>query len=293
MSLKEAGKNFVQRTAQNPVAWSAYRTFGRLSDYFGRVYGHARFVRETSERDETLRRITQELFPELKVSGGPFKGMRYPAARSYGSTLLPKLLGSYESELHPALEELLAKDYETIVDIGCAEGYYAIGLALRSARAAIYAFDSSSNARRICADMAELNDLANRIQIGSFCDDRLLRSISLGTRALILSDCEGYEGTLFTSDMAEFLAPHDVIIETHDFIDIELSTKMREAFAKTHHIQSIRSKDDIEKAHTYSFPQLVAYNTSTKRLILSERRPAIMEWLVMRTRARHTVSVSS
>jgi hypothetical protein len=203
------------------------------------------------------------------------------AARSYGSALLPKLLGSYESELHVVLEELLANDYQAMLDIGCAKGYYAIGFGLRSVRADIYAFDSSSDARRICSDMVRLNSLDDRIHIGAFCDERVLRSIPLGNRSLVLSDCEGYEGVLFTKDVAEFLAPHDVIIETHDFIDINLSTKMREVFAKTHHIRSIRSKDDIEKAHTYSFPQLNAYDINTKRLILSERRPAIMEWLVM------------
>ncbi len=120
-----------------------------------------------------------------------------------------------------------------------------------------------------------------RIHIGGFCDEKVLRSISLGKRSLIFSDCEGYEGVLFTQEVAQFLAAHDVISETHDFIDIDLSTKMREVFFSTHRIQSIKSTDDIEKAHTYVVPQLRAYDAQTKRLILGERRPAIMEWLVM------------
>jgi len=46
---------------------------------------------------------------------------------------------------------------------------------------------------------------------------------------------------------------HDLIIEAHDFIDIEISPKLRSAFAKTHDIQSIKSIDDIERAHTYRY----------------------------------------
>jgi protein-L-isoaspartate O-methyltransferase len=43
--------------------------------------------------------------------------------------LAPRLIGTYEDELHPHLAEALAADPEVILDIGCAEGYYAAGLA--------------------------------------------------------------------------------------------------------------------------------------------------------------------
>jgi methylase of polypeptide subunit release factors len=89
---------------------------------------------------------------------------------SLGSALLPKLPGSYESEVHAALEMLLKQDYSTIVDIGCAEGYYAVGLALRLPNARICALDTDSRARDSCAEMARLNCVDGRIQIGSFCD---------------------------------------------------------------------------------------------------------------------------
>ena len=281
MKLKDAGKNLVERTARNPVAWAVYKSCGRVAKFFGQFYGHARFVREGYERDQALQQIAEEMFPQPVVASGPFKGLKYPGVRSYGSALLPKLIGSYESELHETLEALLTNDYATIVDIGCAEGYYAIGIALRSQSAKVYAFDTSPDAQAICLEMAKLNGAANRVTIGSFCDENTLRAISLGNRSLIICDCEGYEGKLFTKELCAFLAPHDLIIETHDFIDIELSAKMREVFASTHRIQSFKSTDDIQKAHTYSFPQVLPYDRRTRRLILGERRPGTMEWLVM------------
>ena len=282
MKLKEIAKNVVARTASHPIAAPLYDLCGRLSDSLGRIYGHARFTRELGERDETLRKLTGEIFPELRVAGGPFRGMQHPSAQSFGSALLPKLLGSYESELHPVLEEMLRNDYGAIVDIGCAEGYYAVGLGLRFPRADIYAFDTSPHARRLCGEVAKLNGLNGRVHIGGFCDEATLRSISLGSKALIISDCEGYEGVLFTKEMVSaLLGKHDVIVETHDFIDIEISLRLRDVFTRTHQIRSIKSTDDIEKAHTYQYSQLDKYDTKTRRLILGERRPAIMEWLVM------------
>jgi hypothetical protein len=279
--MKVMAKTFVQRTANNRFAWFAYKTCGRLARYFGQIYGHARFTRENAERDETLTRIAGELFPSLTVATGPFQGLRYPRLRSVGSALLPKLLGSYESELHPALEMLLTRNYNAVVDIGCAEGYYAVGLGLRLKEAEIYAFDTDPRGREACAEMARLNGVDGRIHIGSLCDVNVLRSLPLGPKALIVADCEGYEKALFSDEISEVLARHDLVVEVHDFIDISISEHLRDVFSRTHRVQSIKSTDDIEKAHSYQYEQLGKYDTSERRLILAERRPAIMEWLVM------------
>src|SRR5438876_11547620 len=63
------------------------------------------------------------------VSNGSFRGMAY-VPEAVGSSLLPKLIGSYEQEITPAIEEMVAKRPPRIIDIGAAEGYYAVGLAL-------------------------------------------------------------------------------------------------------------------------------------------------------------------
>ena|ERR1700723_3843441 len=278
--MKTAAKRLIERTAHTPLAWFTYGLCGRLGHYFGQIYGHARWVRENVERDSTLARIVGDLFPTLTVAGGPFQGLHYPHRRSVGSALLPKLLGSYESELHAALEQLLTEEYETVVDIGCAEGYYAVGLGLRLSKAEIYAFDTDPRAREACAEMARLNGIDSRVHIGELCDEKVLRSLPLGDKALIVADCEGYEKELFDGEMCRFLARHCLIIEAHDFIDIDISSYLRAILAGTHQVQSIKSTDDIQKAHTYQYAKLEKYDTKERHLILGERRPAIMEWLV-------------
>ena len=66
-----------------------------------------------------------------QVQTGPFTGMHYiEEARS--SALLPKLLGTYEDESPiPTLEAFLAAAVPHRDRHGCAEGYYAVGLARR------------------------------------------------------------------------------------------------------------------------------------------------------------------
>jgi len=283
MSLKEIGKSFVGRTAKFPAAFAVYRFSGRIAQSLGQIYGHAHHTLEIGERDERLRKLTLELFPELIVAGGPFAGMKW-IVQPFGSALLPKLLGSYESELHPALEEAFRENYDTVVDIGCGEGYYAVGLARRLPQATVYAFDTNPHARRLCGRVVKLNGLEDRVRIGGSCDAAVLSSLPLGEKALIISDCEGYEKLLFDRNMAALLAKHDLIVEVHDFIDIEISSKLRDAFRETHQIGSIKSIDDIQKAHTYQYPRLDKYDLKTKWLVLSERRPGIMEWFVLKSK---------
>ena len=60
------------------------------------------------------------------VISGPFAGMQY-VNTSVGSALEPKILGTYELELHDVFERLLDKDFAAIVNVGAGEGYLAVG----------------------------------------------------------------------------------------------------------------------------------------------------------------------
>src|SRR5512140_2013789 len=82
----------------------------------------ADFARQSAERIRALG------LDRLEVLSGPFKGMRY-GDFSYNSALIPKLLGTYEADLHNWVGEALATGYDAVINVGCAEGYYAVGFA--------------------------------------------------------------------------------------------------------------------------------------------------------------------
>lgn len=271
--VKAIAQQLIRRTANNRLAWSVYKHTPARS--------YAGFVRYSAYRDALIARA-MERYPDLKVARGPFQGLRYPWAIAKCSELMPKLIGSYESELHATLNELLCNNYDSVVDIGCAEGYYAVGLALRLPETHVYAFDTDQDAVLLCAEMAALNGLSDRVHVRGFCDQETLRSLPLGSRALIISDCEGFEGTLFTRRLAESFVRHDLIIETHDFIQSDISERMRDAFIETHSICSIKSMADSEKERACQFAELAHFTSEDKRIIVRETRPGTMEWLVMR-----------
>lgn len=216
----------------------------------------------------------------LTVRNGNFAGMKYPSLTAIGSTLFPKLLGSYEQELAPVWRRIFARadSYTEVIDIGCAEGFYAVGLARRLPNAKIYAFDTNPAALRQCCEMAQLNGVADRIFTYANCTPETLRGTPVAGRALIISDCEGYEKQLFTYDLVPHLAQHELVIEVHDFLDIDISTQLRDVFAATHEVAVYSSIDDIKKAQSYDYPELAGLDLAQRKQVLAEGRPAIMEW---------------
>lgn len=174
------------------------------------------------------------------VQSGPFSGMRMLdlSARGDGD-IAPKLLGVYEQELHTALERF-AGPYDAMVDVGCAEGYYSVGLALRHPGTPMMAFDTDSAALEILAKMADLNGCSEQMRLGDFCDpDALIAHLADAPRSLIIADCEGYEKTLFTPEVARAAARSDVIIECHDIWDPDITPSIQRAFTDTHRVETV------------------------------------------------------
>ena len=277
--MKLSTKALIARILELPLVWALLKnTIGHLAWLYRKLSQiHGKDMILEQEDDDRIR----EIFANNQVLNGPFAGMRYPEGfRSCGSAIYAKLLGSYESELHTVLHELFVKDYSLIVDVGCAEGYYAIGFAMRKPGAFIYAFDIDRQAIALCQKMAEANGVAARVSFGAFCSPETLLTLDVNGKALIISDCEGYECTLFSNEVVQALANHDVIIEAHDYMKIEITRLLRERFSSTHRIREIESIDDIVKAYSYEYPQVRDLPLRLRSKIVAEGRPAIMRWLV-------------
>src|SRR4051812_1114737 len=114
--------------------------------------------------------INQKLLTSLgdRVIAGPFAGLRL-SPMTHDDHIGPYLLGTYEQELHPWWEQLLAIRYDQIIDVGCKFGYYAVGLALKYPQAQVVAFDTDHWARKATEEMTLLNRATN-VQALGFCD---------------------------------------------------------------------------------------------------------------------------
>jgi hypothetical protein len=200
----------------------------------------------------------------LRVSGGPFAGLTYPDLAA--TSLVPKLLGVYERELHGAVEHAVRADPEVIVNVGAADGYYAVGLARRCPSAAVHAFEADAGQRELLARVAAANGVDMRI--AGVARVEQLRGLPAG-RLLVVIDCEGCEGALLTPDELPSLRSATIIAELHDFVEPGLGDAVVRRFADTH---------DVALVQTGAQPP---ERGSPVALALSEYRPGPMRWAVM------------
>lgn len=254
---------------------------GRKLDSFNKYTNRQRRCGASRDLKSTL---VSEFFPDLIVKNGPFVGMKYPSAQATGSAMLPKLLGSYEDELLPAIKTFMSRGYTEIVDVGCAEGYYAVGFGRCFPEAKIYAYDVNSAAQEMCKAMGDANNIGNQLTVKSFCDQQSLRTLNYRGRALIVSDCEGYEKDLFDENIVDAMRPHDLLIECHDHMSPEISGTLEELFHKSHDIQKFYSLDTYRKAYSSQLPQLAECNFETRKFMVDEARGCSMIWLAMISR---------
>ena len=227
-----------------------------------------------------INRITRAIVKQhgYVVLDGPFAGMRY-VPQAAGSSLLPKLLGCYEAELHPTLASIINSNYRQVVDIGCAEGYYAVGLAMKIPDARIFGFDIDMRARQLCKDLAEANGVADRVLVAGECTGEQLATL-LDERTLVICDCEGCELGVLNPGVVPSLSLSDVLVELHDFIDGSISKTIVSRFTATHDIALI----DTAERDPSNWPVLESFNKFDQRVAVAEFREEKMQWAFMRSR---------
>ena len=216
------------------------------------------------------------------VQTGPFQGMWLPQETSWSDgDSSAKLLGCYEEELHGLMREIAGRGYPVVVNIGCAEGYYAVGLARLMQNTRVLAFDTDANAQRVCRQAAEVNGVADRLETGGACDTDLLRRILSRPRdSFLLVDCEGAELHLLHPEAVPALAECDFLVECHDFIDRSITQTLQARFLPTHDLRIVREGPRDPNA----YPMLARLGSLDRWLTVCEFRPEVMHWLYARRR---------
>ena len=214
-----------------------------------------------------------------KILNGPFAGMDYVKDATEGA-LAPRLLGSYESELHPAIARFAAEGFDCVIDVGCAEGYYAVGLARLMPTVTVYAYDIVEKARIACAELAAKNGVSDRVIIGELFTPTGFEAFA-DRKCLVMMDVEGAEDDLLRPDLSPALAQMSLIVETHDVYRPGVLERVRERFAATHDIQRLD-----QQAKTTPLPDWLARMGHLDHLLaVWEWRVRPTPWLVMTPKA--------
>ena len=206
------------------------------------------------------------------VRAGPFAGLRYPErVISHVTTAVPKLVGSYERELHEVVERAIEAGPSSVITAGSADGYYAVGLARRLPGATVHGFDVEPHWRRICARVAEENGLRDRVVVGERLEGSAFGELPVDG-ALVVIDCDGCEEALFRPDSVVRLAGATVLVETHDHLVPGVTDRLLERFAATHSAEVI----EAQPRWISEFPEIESLEGVTyvdRELAITEFRP--------------------
>ena len=232
---------------------------------------HRLRIRLGAIRQRTIPGLTAFVLTGGKVSGGPFAGMKY-ILTSIGSALAPKLLGSYEAELHDVIEQLFSRRFTLIVDVGAAEGYYAVGFARRFDTVPVIAFEQEATGRRLLARLATANNVRDMIDIRARCEPRDLQSV-LKPGALLITDVEGYERVLIDHEAVPALRRATILTEVHEAGN-ELGDQLCARLASTH----VASRIQPVARPLLHWEQKIA-SAWLARYLQWEHRPSSFYWI--------------
>ena len=213
------------------------------------------------------------------IPRGPFAGMDYdPSAERWQAC---KLLGCYEAELNGVVELLISRRPERIVNVGCGEGYYTVGLARRCPWAVVDGYDTDAPALDVLRHLAKRNHVENLGRVGGLCTADDLHALA-GRQSLVICDIEGGEVGLFTPAVVASLATSDVLIEMHDFVVPHATSLVVERFRDTHVFSLVQS---VSPRDPRPYRELDGFSEQEVREGLDEDRSATMTWGVFISKA--------
>lgn len=240
----------------------------------------ARSLRGAPSGEGSLHRLLWLATSGVVVSG-PFAGTR-TLGTSAGSVSSPKILGTYEMELHPLWSAGWLGRFRTIVNLGCGEGFYLAAIAhlLRSHRLPLpslsgYDLDPSAlaKARRLLA----ANGVESATLAATGWEDDLAADAA---PVLLLCDIEGAEATALDPAAVPRLASTAIVCEVHD--DPGSDTTMRllvGRFRDTHRVREFAARPRTPG----DFPRVPCcrFDDAGKLALMDEHRERGNHWLLL------------
>ena len=258
-------------------------------DYFEPMISRAK--RSTrAERDEWARetvrerheRVSREVYALCNgmVKHGPFKGMRLSSKRWWGGRDLgSQCLGLYEKEILDVIETMPVAGCNTFIDIGAADGYYAIGMLLSGKAQHAVCFESSDLGRSTILENWKLNGRPGTLTCYADATPSSLARLSPAELedSMVLIDIEGAEFMVLSDAVLSLLSKSEVMIEIHNWVD-NFAEQYAALLASLHKWFQVSAIERAERA-TFHLAELRDFTDDNRALLTSESRPCVMRFL--------------
>jgi len=265
-SIRNGGVKETAKTARN---YFAFNVLQAKSDF-------------TQQRFRLSEALAQQF--NYTVRYGPFAGMSlnresWWSAADRGAMML----GIYEQEVLEALDSL-SPGRDVLIDVGAADGYYAIGSLKAGWVSHAYCFEMSEAGREVILANAKANGVADQVTVLGEADINFLTELvdSHGvelSRSIIIVDIEGSEFGLLTQENLDLLRDSCVIVELHEFDEESRANGDRLINSVSPNFKtSILTTGGRDLSR---FPELDQWPDDDRWMLCSESRAYRMRWLVM------------
>jgi hypothetical protein len=213
---------------------------------------------------------------EHEVVHGIFEGMYILPKWHWGDgDHVNKLLGLYENELYSAAQKEIDKNPKQVINLGCAEGYWGVGLCMKTVVPTVM-IDIVQAALDIAQENARLNGVEN---LCTFTTDgsvvNLRRLLQDEPNTFMFIDCEGYEAEFLKLEAVPELKTVSMIVEIHDDeYRPGLTQTLVDRFSASHDVEII--SQGAKNPYIYPIHDLGDHD---KMLLCIEGRPRTMSWL--------------
>tara|TARA_B100000925_G_scaffold154375_1_gene115785 strand:+ start:799 stop:1530 length:732 start_codon:yes stop_codon:yes gene_type:complete len=210
------------------------------------------------------------------VKYGIFKNLKMNHEISWGrGDIASKIYGFYENKIQQKLKDI---NNPILIDIGAADGFFAIGSLKSKICEFCYAFEETKKSRENLFKTAQINNVQNKLSIiGKATKDNffsLLPSEINFSKVTILCDIEGGEFDFFSDEILKTIKYSNIIIEIHKNhnknLEIVLLERVKKYFNVSVIIDNDKNFENVSELHTL--------NDIDRNLICSEGRSYIGKW---------------
>lgn len=239
----------------------------------------------TTRRFDLSQRLARTM--DQTIAYGPFTGTKLAAGEWWGAADQGSmLLGIYEQEVLHFLREA-APGRRTFVDLGAADGYYAIGALVADWCDRAICFEASEAGRKAIATNAQANGVLDRVEVRGLADAGFVRQLRSElvlepADSVVLIDIEGGEFSVLTDDSLRELSGAVIVVELHDFLVggdsvlAELVDRAQKFFNVGFMMTGARDLSPFAELH--SWPD------DDRWLICSESRQQLQRWMCLTPR---------
>ena len=244
-------------------------------------------------RGETIRqrqkRISLELFKMLNgtVKYGPFKGLRLTHNPWWGQLDLgSQCLGLYEKEILKFIENIEDGQFTNFIDIGAADGYYAVGLLSTGKIQRSICFEKTDKGREAIFTNWKNNGAIGQLVVKAKANFESIATLTEHDleRSLILIDIEGGEFELLNNDTIRKFRYSKILLEIHNWVT-DFEEKYKNLLISLDEFFCIKIIKRVDR-QVDNYMELRDFTDDNRLLLISERRPCLMRFLELTPKSR-------